>query len=97
MKLVKFPFLDQPEDCPIEVDIGKDDTLFEEGGETAGAYYVLSGVMELCRLAENENFISGFESTENTQLSVGSVVWRSVVIRKQNGQQGGPSYSCNLL
>jgi len=47
MKLFKFPFLDQPEECPIEVDIGKDDTLFEEGGETAGAYFVLSGVMGL--------------------------------------------------
>jgi CRP-like cAMP-binding protein len=97
MKLVKFPFLDQPEGCPIEVDIEKDGTLFEEGDETAGAYYVLSGVMELCRLSENENFISGFASTENTQLSFGSVVWRSAVLRKQNGQRVGFSYSCNLF
>ena len=47
MKLFKFLFLVQPEECPIEVDIGKDDTLFEEGSETAGAYFVLSGVMDL--------------------------------------------------
>ena len=75
MKLVKFPFLDQPEECPIEVDIEKDETLFEEGGETTGAYFVLSGVMELSRLAVNENFISGLESTKNTQLLVASVVF----------------------
>ena len=55
IKLVKFPFLDQLGECPIRVDIEKDDALFEEEGETAGAYFVLSSVVEICWLRENAN------------------------------------------
>jgi len=32
MKLVKFSFFDQLGECPIQVDIEKDDALFEEVG-----------------------------------------------------------------
>ena len=39
MKAVKFPFLDQLGECPIELDIEKDDMLFEDGDETAGACF----------------------------------------------------------
>ena len=73
MKLVKFPFLDQLGECPIELNIKKGDALFVDGDETAGAWFVLNRVMERSWLIEKESFNSGFETAKNTELSVGSV------------------------
>lgn len=76
--------------------------LFEGGGETAGACFVLSVVMERSWLLENENFNSGFESAKNTEESVVSVFWGSKVLRKQKGQRDRslypvPRYERNIL
>ena len=73
MKLAEFPFFDQLGEYPIQVDIEKHDALFREGVETAGACFVLSRVMGRSWLIEDENFNSDFETTKNTELSVGSV------------------------
>ena len=72
MKLVKFPFLDQLGECPIQADIEIDDALFEEGGETAGAYFVSSGVLEPSRLREMRILIAALSllKIQNSQLGL---------------------------